>query len=115
MQKSSRNILAALLWLPTWLWLMVGCSGVNAHPPLNATDTPQTQQLPFAESKPLVVPANTVIYVRLQQSLSSATAQPGQDFSAVLDEPLQVDGQTAVARGAAVTGKVLAARESGRD
>jgi hypothetical protein len=93
----------------------IGC-GVGAQPPTTvAADTPgkQPQQLPFAEGKTLVVPANTAIYVRLQQSISSATAQSGQNFSAELDEPLVVDGKTLAPQGAAVTGKVVAARESG--
>ena len=94
--------------------LAAGC-GVGAQPPTVATDTPATpqQQLPFVEGKALVVPANTAIYVRLQQSISSATAQSGQNFSAELDEPLVVEGQTLAPIGAAVTGKVVAARESG--
>jgi hypothetical protein len=69
--------------------------------------------LPFVEGKALVVPANTAIYVRLQQSISSATAQSGQNFSAELDEPLVVEGQTLAPKGAPVTGKVVAVRESG--
>jgi hypothetical protein len=94
--------------------LAAGCR-VGAQPPTVATDTPAApqQQLPFVEGKALVVPANTAIYVRLQQSISSATAQPGQDFSAELDEPLVVEGQTLAPKGAPVTGKVVAARESG--
>jgi hypothetical protein len=95
--------------------LATGC-GVGAQPPTTvaASDTPASQQHPpFTESKPLVVPANTAIYVRLQQSISSATAQSGQNFSAVLDEPLLVEGQTLAPKGAAVTGRVVAARESG--
>src|SRR6478609_10686801 len=94
--------------------LATGC-GVGAQPPTVAADTPAApqQQPPFAESKALVVPANTAIYVRLQQSISSATAQSGQNFSAELDEPLLVDGKTLAPKGAAVTGKVVAARESG--
>ena len=92
--------------------LATGC-GVGAQPPTTvaASDTPASQQHPpFTETKPLVVPANTAIYVRLQQSISSATAQSGQNFSAVLDEPLLVDGQTLAPKGASVTGKVVAAR-----
>jgi len=94
--------------------LVAGC-GVGAQPPSVAADTPgsQQQQLPFTDRKALVVPANTAIYVRLQQSISSATAQSGQNFSAVLDEPLMVEGQTLAPSGAAVTGKVVAVRESG--
>jgi hypothetical protein len=91
-----------------------GCSGVGAQPPAtDAADHPDTQKPPFAESKPLLIPASTAIYVRLQQSLSSATAQPGQRFSAVLDEPLMVDNQTVAPKGAPVEGRVVAARTSG--
>ena len=110
--RMNRNIL--LLTLLVLAGLAAGC-GVGAQPPTVATDTPATpqQQLPFVESKTLVVPANTAIYVRLQQSISSATAQSGQNFSAELDEPLVVEGQTLAPKGAPVTGKVVAARESG--
>jgi len=108
----SRNIL--LLTLLVLGVVAAGCNvGAKAPTPAVATDNSGSQQLPFTESKPLVVPANTAIYVRLQQSISSATAQSGQNFSAVLDEPLVVDGQTLAPRGTAVTGKVVSARESG--
>jgi hypothetical protein len=92
--------------------IMAGCS-VNPQPDTVAADTPPSQQLPFAEGKAPVVPANTDIYVRLQQPISSATTQAGQSFTAVLDEPLEVDGQTLAPAGATVTGAVVAARESG--
>ena len=108
----SKNIL--LLALLVLAGLATGCT-VGSQPPASvAADNSGSKQLPpFTEGKPLVVPANTAIYVRLQQSISSATAQPGQNFSAVLDEPLVVDGQTLAPQGTAVTGKVVAARESG--
>ena len=94
--------------------LATGC-GVGAQPPTVATDTQATpqQQLPFVEGKALVIPANTAVYVRLQQSISSTTAQSGQNFSAELDEPLAVEGQTLAPKGTPVTGRVVAVRESG--
>jgi hypothetical protein len=104
---------AVLLALLVVLGFASGCK-LGGEPPVAANDTPNPQQLPFAESKPLTVPAGATVYVRLQQPLTSANAQAGQEFSAVLDESLVVENQTAVARGAAVTGKVVAARESGR-
>lgn len=93
-----------------------GCSGVGAQPPANsaAADNPDTEKPPFTESKPVVVPANTAIYIRLQQSISSRTAEPGQSFAAVLDDPLIVDDQTVAAKGTPVEGRVVAARDSGR-
>lgn len=109
--KSLKNAgLSALLVLTG---LAVGC-GMGTQPENVAADTSaHSQQLPFTDGKELVVPANTAIYVRLQRPISSATAQSGQSFSAVLDEPLAVDGQTQAPAGAAVAGTVVAARESG--
>lgn len=92
---------------------VAGCKGVEAHQPA-VGDTAGSQQLPFTGTKPLVVPANSTIYVRLQEPISSATAREGQSFSAVLDQPLVVDNQTIAPEGSAVTGTVLAVRESGR-
>jgi hypothetical protein len=62
----------------------------------------------------ITVPAGTVMNVRLQNSVSSATASPGETFQAVLDEPLIVKNQTVAPRGAAVIGRVLEAKSSGR-
>lgn len=108
----SRNV--SLLVLLALAIVAAGCSVGAKSPNTNTTaDTTSSQQLPFTENKALIVPANTAIYVRLQQALSSSTAQSGQIFAAVLDEPLIVDGQTLAPEGTAVTGKVVAVRESG--
>lgn len=104
-------VVAVLLGLAI---LATGCSGIGAQPRSTVTaDHPDTQKPPFTESKPLVVPASTAVYVRLQQSLSSSSAQAGQRFSAVLDEPLVMDNQTIAPQGTPVEGRVVAARESG--
>lgn len=100
-----------LLVLLVGVGFSFGCN-LGSQPP--EAGTPNSQQLPFTENKSLAVPAGSTVYVRLQQPVTSANAQVGQEFSAVLDEPLVVENQTAVAKGATVTGKVVAARESGR-
>ncbi|HEY1940409.1 MAG TPA: hypothetical protein VGJ33_20955 [Candidatus Angelobacter sp.] len=107
---SSKNLLFVILLVLAGL--AIGC-GVGTQPSTVTADTPAPQQLPFVESKPLVVPANTAIYIRLQEAISSTTAQAGQDFSAVLDEPLMVEGQMFAPEGAPVQGKIVAASESG--
>lgn len=66
------------------------------------------------EERAVSVPAGTPVTVRLQTSVSSAASQSGEIFDAVLDEPLEVNGQTVVPRGAVVRGKVTIARHSGR-
>jgi hypothetical protein len=60
------------------------------------------------------LPVGTTVRVRLQQSLNSGTAKSGQGFTAVLDEPLVVDGKTVAAKGANVKGIVSRAVPSGR-
>lgn len=62
----------------------------------------------------LTVPAGTPVSIRLQNAVSSASARPGDRFDAVLDEPLIVHGHTVAQRGAAVVGRVVQARRSGR-
>ena len=67
-----------------------------------------------ASNQPLEIRSGTRIRVRLQSSISSASAQAGDRFQAVLDSPLQVDGKTVAPTGSEVTGKVVAAAHSGR-
>jgi len=66
-------------------------------------DTPQ----------PIVIPAGTTLSVRLGEALGSRTSEVGQSFSATLDQDVVVRGQTVIAAGASVTGKVVAARPAG--
>jgi hypothetical protein len=56
------------------------------------------------------IPEGTAITVSLEHSLSSASAHPTDNFNAVLDDPIVVDGQTLLAAGIPVTGHVLDAR-----
>lgn len=63
---------------------------------------------------PQNVPAGTPITIRLQSAVSSASAHSGDPFEAVLDEPIIVQGETIAPRGATVTGRVVAAKPSGR-
>jgi len=68
----------------------------------------------FSGSQPVVIPAGTPVTVRLQESISSATATPGQAFAFTLIEPLAIDGKTVAAQGTPGMGRVVAARSSGR-
>ncbi len=62
----------------------------------------------------VVIPSGTALTVRLQNAVSSATSHPGDQFEATLDQPIVIDGQTVAAEGTHVTGRVVAARHSGR-
>jgi len=65
-------------------------------------------------AKPVVVPAGTVVTVRLGQAVGSKISQPGQTFSATLVEGVVVGGETAIAKGATASGTVVDAKPLGR-
>jgi len=65
-------------------------------------------------SQPITVPAGTRLTVRLGESLGSTISQVGQSFSAKLDQDVVVDGQTVVAAGTPVSGKIVSARPAGQ-
>ena len=62
----------------------------------------------------VVVPAGTILRVRLNQSVGTAIDRPGQRFDAVLESPVELNGRVVVSRGAAVQGIVREAAPSGR-
>jgi hypothetical protein len=64
--------------------------------------------------KPLVVPAGTVLTVRLGQTVGSKISSAGQTFTATLASPLAVDGRTAIPAGATASGTVVDAKPLGR-
>jgi hypothetical protein len=111
MRPTSLQMLACVLLLVFGL-MVVACNGVGAEPPTTAS-ADSGNGLPFTEAQAASLPSGTPIYVRLQESISSKNALAGQNFSAVLDEPLIVNGQTIAAQGTQIQGRVVAARESG--
>lgn len=58
------------------------------------------------------LPEGTPIPIRLGNALSSARSRAGDTFSAILDEPVVVDGQTLIESGTAATGRVLESKPS---
>ncbi len=64
--------------------------------------------------KHLVVPAGTVLTVRLGQSVGSKISSSGQTFTATLASPVSVDGKTAIPAGATASGTVVDAKPLGR-
>lgn len=67
-----------------------------------------------AIADPIPIPAGTRIAVRLQETVSSKGSASGQEFTAVLDEPIVVNEKMVAPRGAAAYGRVATARPSGR-
>jgi len=62
---------------------------------------------------PVEVESGTALHVRLDRSLSSATASVGESFSGTLTAPILVNGETAIPKGATVNGSVSSADSAG--
>lgn len=60
------------------------------------------------------VPEGTLVTIRPQAEISTETARTGDTVQFVVTDAVTVQGRTVIAEGAAVTGTVLLARESGR-
>ena len=64
--------------------------------------------------RPIVVPAETVISVVLDEPVGSKISTPGQQFTATVSQPIEVDGRVAIPKGARATGIVRDAKPAGR-
>src|SRR5213082_1641631 len=120
MMKSPKYLLITL----SAVLFLAGCGMVSSNPQA-ATPDPNTSSAPFSSRvesamgvKPdvpaITIPAGTAIGIRLQNSISSASANSGDHFDAVIDEPVVIDGQVVIPKGANATGRVVAAKSSGR-
>lgn len=70
---------------------------------------------PAASRAPgLEIPSGTSIVVRLTDPVDSSTDRVGQTYRASVDEPVVVDGQTVVPRGADVVAKLVDDKQSGK-
>ena len=125
-QTRLKVVPAAVLLTLLWLW---GCSRIPepntaaagadnqsaaAQAAGNGTDSNGNASHLVSLPLPLVIPAGTPITVRLQERLSSASAEPGERFDAVIDKPIVVNDQVVVPMGSPATGHVVLARHSGR-
>lgn len=61
----------------------------------------------------LVIPAGTALRVRLDQTISSNHNQPGDTFTATVESPVIVGGETVIQRGATASGTVIDAKGEG--
>src|SRR5579884_1207828 len=61
-----------------------------------------------------LVPAGTALVVRMIDPVDSQTDRLGQTYRASIDEPVVVDGQTIIPRGADVVAKLVDDKQSGK-
>ena len=94
-------------------------SNTSAAPSGNMANSSSSSGSAMSNMKPaapkaLVVPAGTVLTVRLGQSVGSKISAAGQTFTATLASAVTVDGKTAIPAGAAASGTVVDAKPLGR-
>jgi hypothetical protein len=77
------------------------------------SDTAGPRGVPFKTASSRLLPAGTLLTVRLQNSLSSAKLDIGRTFIATVNELVVIGGSTIVSRDATVQGRVESARVSG--
>lgn len=63
---------------------------------------------------PVQIEKGTTVEVRLSQGLSTEDAAAGNTFHGTVAEPILVNGQIAVPKGAAISGRVVAADSAGK-
>jgi hypothetical protein len=85
----------------------------NAAAPASDSAKSTPKEAP-PKPKPLVVPAETVLAVTLDEQVGSKISTPGQQFAASMREPVEVNGKVAIPKGAKVTGMVKDAKPAGR-
>ena len=88
-----------------------GASGAAA--PDSSTAMKQAAPAP-PPPKPLIIPAETVISVTLDQPVGSKISTPGSAFAATVAAPVSIDGRLAIPKGAHASGVVKDAKPAGR-
>jgi hypothetical protein len=84
----------------------------NNFPPPRANNT--FNNAPPAGSMGITIPVDTPVVVRMIESVNSDQARLGQSFRASLDDPIYVNGQIVVPRGADVLTKLVEDQQSGK-
>jgi hypothetical protein len=97
-----------------------GASPMPAASTAPAPAVPATELAARPDSSPspsgsgTEIPAGTTMTVRMIDSVDSERDKVGQTFRASLDEPLMINGETVLARGADVLMKLVDQKQSGK-
>jgi hypothetical protein len=86
----------------------------NAPAPAPSTPAPAPPPPPPPPPPPIIVPAGTVLHVRLVQAVGSKISQEGQRFEATLSSSVVVKGNKVIPAGSRTLGTVTEAHASGR-
>src|SRR5208337_3232417 len=61
-----------------------------------------------------LIPAGSLLHVRLTCTLTSKTSKPGDPFTGIVTTPIIVDGKEVISAGSSVEGHVAFVKQSGR-
>ena len=61
-----------------------------------------------------LIPAGSLLHVRLTSTLTSKTSKPGDPFTGIVTTPIVVDGKEIIGEGSTVEGHVAFVKQSGR-
>lgn len=118
--------------MPKWLYivpmlLLAGCSRTQTPWPtaqVGAEANPATANAPQGSAPPQgsvplqgsagVIPSGTAVHVRVDEAIDTRRNRAGDEFSATLSEPIEVDGLVMVPEGTEFSGHVTTAAASGR-
>jgi hypothetical protein len=123
-----RTRLAALTLCLYLSFVVLGCSSKTSEPSSSNAPAESTAPAGGAEKSsggamskpkaeaptPVVVPAGTVLTVRLANAVGSKISTAGQTFTATVATPVEVDGKTVIPAGASASGIVVDAKPLGR-
>src|ERR1700693_5432849 len=116
----NRSLAALSLCAFGSLFLLGGCqkpadqqsaTDANSSAPSSDSSTPKAEA---PRPRPIVVPADAVINVVLDEPVGSKISSPGQNFAASVSQPVEVGGRIAIPKGARATGVVKNAKPAGR-
>ena len=86
-----------------------------AFPARKASAPPAATQAanPARAPQEVMVPAGTVLNVRLSEGIDVDSTQTGATFKGRVDDPIMIDGRVVIPRGAAVVIQVASVKQSG--
>ena len=113
MNRKSRAICLALT-LATLAWALPACTTASTADRNETSDPSSSKRDSDREQTKITLPTGTPLRVVLQQGVGTDSSTSGSQFSAVLADPVVVDGRTVLEKGAAVVGRVTDIQKSGR-
>ena len=94
--------------------VMDGCSTASTADRIGPSSADPANVEAAREPAKITLPTGTYLKVVLQDAISTEKDSPGDEFNAQLSDPVVVEGQTVLATGSAVHGRIVDVQEPGR-